>query len=276
MAINFAQKYASTIDERFKLGAVTAPAVNMDYDFTGVKTVKVYSIPTVELSDYQRSGSARYGTPTELQDSVQEMTVSCDRSFTFTIDRGNDNDQMGAKNAGLALQRELDEVVIPEIDIYRLKTMCTGAGKESAVTAITKSNAYDAFLTGTAYLAENKVNASGLVAYISPEYYKCIKQDASFVRNSEMGQEMLVKGQIGYVDGIRLIMVPSSYLPKGISFVLAHPVATCAPVKLSEYKIHDNPPGINGYLVEGRVNYDAFVLNNKKNAIYVHRSAAKE
>lgn len=46
-----------------------------------------------------------------------------------------------------------------------------------------------------------------------------------------------------------------------------------APIKLADYKIHDNPPGINGWLVEGRVIYDAFVLNNKKGAIYVHKTS---
>ena len=49
--------------------------------------------------------------------------------------------------------------------------------------------------------------------------------------------------------------------------------AVTSPVKLSEYKIHDNPPGINGWLVEGRVYYDAFVLSNKEKGVYVHKSA---
>lgn len=35
-----------------------------------------------------------------------------------------------------------------------------------------------------------------------------------------------------------------------------------------KYKTHDNPPGINGALVEGRICYDAFVLENKAKAIY--------
>ena len=51
-------------------------------------------------------------------------------------------------------------------------------------------------------------------------------------------------------------------------FVLAHPSATVAPVKLDEYKIHQDPPGISGSLVEGRICYDAFVLENKKKALY--------
>ena len=41
-------------------------------------------------------------------------------------------------------------------------------------------------------------------------------------------------------------------------------MAMTSPVKLADYKIHENPQGINGWLVEGRIYYDAFVLNNKK------------
>ena len=51
MAINYADKYSAKIDERFKTGALTAPAINNDYDFTGVQTVKVYSIPTAGMND---------------------------------------------------------------------------------------------------------------------------------------------------------------------------------------------------------------------------------
>lgn len=41
-----------------------------------------------------------------------------------------------------------------------------------------------------------------------------------------------------------------------------------------EYKIHIDPPGLSGNLVEGRVCYDAFVLENKKNGIYYQASQA--
>lgn len=105
MAINLAEKYSTKIDEKFKLGAVTTPAVNNDYSFEGVKTVKVYSIPTTALGDYTRSGANRYGTPKELEDSLQELTLTRDRAFTFTIDKGNLTDQLMLKEAGKALAR---------------------------------------------------------------------------------------------------------------------------------------------------------------------------
>ena len=52
MAINYAAKYATKIDERFKLGAFTAGAVNNNYDFIGVKSIKIFSVPTAAMGDY--------------------------------------------------------------------------------------------------------------------------------------------------------------------------------------------------------------------------------
>ena len=50
--------------------------------------------------------------------------------------------------------------------------------------------------------------------------------------------------------------------------MLCHPLACTAPVKLSSAVLHDNPPGVSGWLVEGRYNYGAFVTDNKKKGIY--------
>lgn len=272
MAIDYASKYASQIDERFSREAMSAAAVNNDYDFVGVQTVKVYSVPTSEMHDYNRSGTNRYGTPEELGNSVQEMTMTQDRSFTFSIDRGNFSDTQMANSAGAALQRQLREVVIPEIDTYRFKKICDNAGT-SVTGAISKTNAYDAFLDGTTALVDKKVPLAGAVAYVSSGFYKLIKLDNSFVKQGDLAQKIALKGQVGTIDGIPLIVLPKSYMPTGVEFFITNKIATTAPVKLSEYKIHDNPPGINGWLVEGRVYHDAFVLDNKKNAIYVHKSA---
>ncbi len=46
--------------------------------------------------------------------------------------------------------------------------------------------------------------------------------------------------------------------------MLAHPSATTAPVKLEDFGIHNDTP----LIVTGRICYDAFVLENKKQGIY--------
>lgn len=268
MAINYASKYAQKIDEKFTRESMTSLAVNDDYDFVGVKTVNVYSVPTAAMNDYTATGTSRYGDPEELQNTIQELTMTKDRSFTFTIDRGTyDNTQM-SNAAGAALQRQIREVVIPEIDKYRFQKMYQYAGVVASGT-VTKANSFESFLNGCTYLIENNIPKTDTVAFISPEFYKLIREDSYFIRSSDLTQEMLVKGQVGMVDGIPIIVVPASYLPTKTMFMIVHKAAVTSPIKLAEYKIHDNPPGINGWLVEGRVFYDCFVLNNKKNGIYV-------
>lgn len=270
MAVNLATKYAQLIDERFSSESLTAAAVNQDYDFIGAQSVKVYSMATAPMNDYQNAGNNRYGTPAELQDTTQELTMRKKRSFTFTIDKTNAVDSPeGVRDAAAALSRQLNEVVIPEIDQYRMVQMASGAG-HSGYGELTKANAYEEFLKAAAALAEAKVPLDRRIAFVTPDFYSMIKQDGAFVRYGDLAQDMLVKGQIGMVDGISLVLMPSAYMPAGLSFLITHPSAVTAPQKLSEYVIHENPPGIAGNLVEGLTYYDCFVLNNKKDSIYAH------
>lgn len=102
MAINLASKYSAKVDERFERDALANLVINHDYDFTGVKTVNVYSIEAVDLTDYSRTGANRYGTPNELGNTVQEMTVNQDKAWTFVIDKGNKTQSMMVKHCPLA------------------------------------------------------------------------------------------------------------------------------------------------------------------------------
>lgn len=276
MTINYAAKFDARVDERFTKEALSTGIVNSDYDFTGVDTVKVYSIPITAMNDYALTGNTRYGTAAELENNVQTLTLTKDRSFTFTIDKRSVQDTLGTLEAGKALARQLVEVVIPEVDKYRFAKVVAGADADNGhvkTGAVTKNNAYEAVLDGQVKLTDALVPEEGRKLHVSPEFYKLIKLDTSFVKNSDLGQEVAFKGQVGVIDGLPVILTPTSRLPENVAFIIAHPIATTSPVKLEDYKIHDNPPGINGYLVEGRIRYDAFVLDSKKKAIYVHKTA---
>lgn len=268
--INLASKYAKNVDERFTRESQAAMALNNDYDFTDVDTVKVYSIPIAPMHDYSRTGSSRYGTPDELTRNVQTMTVTKDRSFTFTIDRGNKIQSMMVSDAGKSLSRQLEEVIVPEYDTYVFKTLANAAiaTGQYDTTAATTSNAYELFLKANEVLSENYVPDAGRVAFCSYRFANLLKQDSAFMRYGDASQQMLVKGVIGEVDGTKIVKVPSSRLPAGASMIMTHPIAATGPKQLEDYKIHDNPPGINGWLVEGRMIYDCFVLNNKACGIY--------
>ena len=271
MAVNYATKYSEKVDERFTLGSLTAGIVNNDYDWIGVSTVKVYSIPTVTMNDYNLTGSSRYGTPAELGNEEQEMTIGKDRSFTFTIDRKSYDDTMMTMEAGKALRRQIDEVVIPEVDTYRINKLVTGAEITHVLkdTAVSATNAYERFLAVQELLDDDKVPQGGRICLCTPGYYKFLKLDENFIKKGDMAQQIALSGLVGEVDGVPVVKAPTSYFPENTNFVITNPIVMPGPVKLTEYKIHTDAPGISGWLVEGRIRYDAFVLKQKKNAIGV-------
>ena len=89
MAVNLAGKYAKELAQAFTQKSFVDGIACKDYEFTGVKNLKVYTAISQELNDYKRSGTNRYGEPKEAQDTVQDMIVEKDRSFSITVDKGN-------------------------------------------------------------------------------------------------------------------------------------------------------------------------------------------
>ena len=268
---NLATKYANKADERFSKESQAMLAVNSDFEFTGANTVKVYSIPVVAMSDYQRNGSNRYGTPSDLTRNVQSLTVTKDRAFSFIIDKGDKVQSEMVSDAGKALARQIREVWVPEFDTYVFRVLAdaaTESGNTDATTATT-SNAYSLFLNAMEKLGNQNVPDKGRVCFCSCKFANLLKQDSAFMRYGDAAQQMLIRGVIGEVDGCKIVKVPSGRLPSGCSFILTHPMAATAPRQLEEYKTHDNPPGISGWLVEGRVIYDCFVLGEKRSAILI-------
>lgn len=161
------------------------------------------------------------------------------------------------------------------MDAYRFKTAANRA-KHITVSTTSNSTAYSDFLAINGAISDDEVPAVGRVAYVSNEFLNAVKQCDSYTKASEIAQNMLITGQVGDVDGVKIVSVPKGRMPAGASFIIAYSESVCSPEKLADYKIHDNPPGIAGHLVEGLVYYDAFVTENKKCSVGVHYGAMGE
>lgn len=225
MAVNYAEKYSQIVDERFKIGALTSALVNYAYDWVGVSTVKVFSVPTATMGDYKTEGANRYGTPAELENEVQEMVLSKDRAFTFTIDKKSEDDTMGTMAAAAALRRQIDEVIIPEIDTYRISKLVAGAPVANVVkdVTVTKTNAYEKFLAVQEILDNAKVPTGGRVCIVTPGFYNMLKLDEAFTKKGDMATKLAITGLVGEVDGVLIIKAPASYFPKNTNFVITNP-----------------------------------------------------
>lgn len=269
---NLAVSYAHEIDERFTKGSQVAIAVNNNYKFKGDRTVRVYSYPTAPLNDYSRTGANRYGTPMDVLRNVQTMSVDQDKGFALTLDKGDLVQSEMNNSAARSLQRQIDEVLVPAYDTYVLAKMASSAiaNGSYASSTITKTNAFTAFLDAYQYLGEHNVPDTGRVCFCSYGYLTLIMTDSNFIKASDIAQDQLMKGYVGKIFGVPVVLVDGQRLPAGSAFILVHRSACTAPKQLNEFKVHDNPPGISGYLIEGRFIFDAFVLNEKCDGIYFH------
>lgn len=278
MAIDLVTKFQPYVDEQFATESKKHLITNQDYDWTGAHTIRVYKIKTGEMNDYGRSGAtgdnwSRYGAVKSLDATTEELTLKKDRSFTFAIDK-LDEDETAQQLAGAsALARQQREVVIPEIDAYTYGVMCENAGNKPTAKELTAENLYSEILAGSLALDDAEVPETGRVLVVTPATYVLMKKCKDIVMETNVGNDLRLQGVIGILDGMDVQKIPAHRLPEGFGFMIAHPCATVAPVKLEDYTVHANPPGISGSLVEGRICYDAFVLDNKAKAIYYQAQA---
>lgn len=280
MAIELVTKYLPYVDELFKAESKKSLLTNEDFDWTGAYTIKVYKIGTAPMNDYDREGTksgatgSRYGLVTNLDASTQSMLIAKDRSFTFVIDKLDSDETGKTLEAASALARELREVAVPEVDAYVYDKMCKGAGTKPEAIALTAENIYSEIVKATTVLDDAEVHENGRVLLVTPTVYQLMKQSKEIVLSTNIGEDMRLKGVISNLDGMNVIKVSSARVPKNFGFMVAHPCATVAPTKLADYKTHQDPPGISGTLIEGRIAYDAHVLDNKKKAIYYQEVTA--
>lgn len=280
MSVQLATKYLKKVDELFAYEPKSALVTNEDFDWTGAHTVMVYKISTAPMNDYQRvrvPGSetesekvsiSRYGNIDDLSATTEEMVLKKDRSFIFNIDRLDEDETVTALNGAKCLARQLTEVVLPERDKYIFGVMVQNAGLKGESKTFDTIKLYESIIDATAQMDEANVPDTDRTLIVTPKVYAGLKTELQQVSYNERSEENREKGVIGYLDGMAVVKVPSNLLPKDFGYMIAHKSACVAPVKLEDYNIHTNTPLSSGAIVTGRVCYDAFVLDNKKNGIF--------
>lgn len=281
MAINLVTQFLPYVDELFSIESKKSLLTNQDFSWTGAHTVKVYKIGTGEMNDYKRNPEpeaafSRYGEVKDLEATTEEFTLKKDRSFTFAIDKLDTDETAQQLEAASALARQQRQVVIPEVDKYVYDVMCKNAGSKPSALELDETNIFSEILKASNALDNAEVPETERVLVVSPDTYTIMKRSKDIIMETDIANDMRLKGVIAMIDGAKVVKVPSVRLPENFGFMLAHPCACVAPTKLEDYKIHVDPPGISGSLVEGRICYDAFVLDNKKKAIYYQALQASE
>ena len=279
MAEIFNIEFNRDLREGYISTSLVAPHLTTEYSFTGAKTVKISAPVTVPMNNYVRSGANRYGEPAELKDAVQELTLSQDKSFALTIDKGNSSDKNDAASfAKKMLSLQLAERAIPEFDRYALEKLSHKAGTIAGKSEkLTKSNIVDRITDGTVYLDDAEVAQNNRTLFVNSAAYKMLKLADEFTLVDRIAEKSLTKGVVGMFDNMKVVKVPKGRWPEGVNFIIVQKNAATAPVNIHDAKVHKDPPGISGDLLEGRNYYDCFVIASRANGVYaeVDTSAAE-
>lgn len=172
---------------------------------------------------------------------------------------------------------------IPEQDAYmasKLATFAQGYGTVDS-TALTDDNilaTWDGYL---AYMVNQRINRDRLVAYMTPDTYKLLKEAAGITRFIDAGTGIRnIDRNVGKLDGVLIREVPADIMQtvfdftigweqgagsQTINMLLVDPMAMIAPV-IYETSMMSAPSAQSKgkWLYYERYYYDVFALNNRR------------
>lgn len=269
MAINLHSKYADKLAEAFRRKSYTAGKASEEFKFVGFKTIQIMSMESAPLNGYAHSGANRFGEVTDVEDTVQEMTMNEEIAYTKHIGRGDNSQQQMLKRAGRWLTQQIGERVTPEIDKHNLKKWAQGAGGVFAGAALTKDTIIDRLLDAEVFFEENNVPETDRYVYMPSSTFKLVRLAGEFDGCDDARQKLILKGYKGDLNTLKIVTVPSSYLPANVNFIATYKGSVLAPHTLHTARILEVAQGYDGPVIEGHDIFDAFVIGKKCEGVYI-------
>lgn len=280
MAVYYGKKTLATIDEQYALKSKTKGIINNGFtlDFADNGTVSIQNVETVDEVDYISSGKDRFGSLVELGNGTTDFVLRQDKGWTFSIDRKSGDSTVGALDIKKAVARQVRVVSIPNTDKYILATVQAYAVTNTQTTtnsgtALSTSNAYQYFLELGEYLTDQLVENENIIVFMTRKTLNLLRRDSEFKVASDKAYEDSKAGTVVPIDGMRIVVVPTSYLPANTGFLALADNVVAAPMKTNMTRVLNDVQGIDGSVAEGRRRYDALIAPNRGKAIVVHMNA---
>lgn len=267
MSITLSSANLAVLDENFSLPSKTSELNNSDVkvDFEGRNAVTIRNWNTVTETDYIRNGVNRFGTLNELGGGTQTLTLSQDKGATWSIDTGNLRDTDNTAVASTTIDRQIRNVAVANVDIYNLGIIqaYAVANSQTATSSMSSSDAFSKFLVQTAALTDALVPDDNRCVYMSETQYNLLRLDTAFTKACDDAYANLQTGVRTMVNGVKVYVIPTSYLVANTGYLFTHSLA-CKPVsKIELARVLTEQRGIDGSVCEYRRYHDFFILNKK-------------
>ena len=268
MAIHVAEETLRKIDKIYTHTSYFAGRTAGEIKFVGTGVVNMFSPVTVPMNNYKMTGANRYGDPQDMQNEVQTFVLTQDKSFSLVLDKRNQKQTNGTFGAGARLRQQVDEQAIPMQDKYVAAAWIRDAGHVVGMDKPTKSNILDAFSGAGVAMDNDLVPPENRYIAIGATLYGQLRLADQVIKLEGTGNKALKKGEMGECMGFTIIKVPDRYIPQNAFFLGWHQKSVENPHQIADTKIHQDPPGISGDLLEGRFLYDGFVHGKKCGGVY--------
>lgn len=169
-----------------------------------------------------------------------------------------------------------ESVVIPYEDKYALKKFALNGTIKEQAAALTGDTALQALENVRREFVNKRVPTENRVIWASPEFVGLIAQSKQFTEIEKLTVDAVRKGELGQCKTFRIIEVPEDIMPANCHFIAAHKSALVQADKLNELKIHTNPQGYSGPLIEARNLFDAFVIGSLAKGVYALVDSGKK
>lgn len=275
MTVNLHEKYSKQVADKFYKESIILGKTSNEWKPDGVKSIILTTITTYASNAYSRSGSNRYGTPKDVEDTQQTLSMTQDRGVSLIIDKGDYKQSNYLKKVGHVIKLEMREQLIPESDKYALNAWAFADGVGTGTNAsITESNILKEITKARSALVNAKCFRDGDVyMYIGTTLYSTLLGIPEYTTLEKLGTKAVEDGVVGKVRGIKVVEVPDEYMPSGnnsnkVQFLVTNKRSVLFPIQIKDMIVHDNPPGINGSQIDFRYLYDAWVVDARKGGVY--------
>lgn len=210
--IALAKKYVPILDEVYKMAAKTsvldAPA-EIVREGALANQILIPSVALDGLGDYNRSSGYVAG---DVDFTWEAHTFTQDRGRSFQVDAQDDMETINMA-FGATTGQFVRTKVAPEVDAYRFATMAAKAiaAGNNAAADLTNATALQAIDTAKETLANNEVDESSMVLFISPAVRTYLKQSSLITRQYvvNVGQAVINR-EIEVLDNVPVIVVPQT------------------------------------------------------------------
>ena len=290
MSINYVTKREKQFDQKLMQGALTSILETPKVNWLGAKS---FEIPTVSVSGYKAHTRSKGYNAGTVSNDKKVYTLNFDRDIEFFVDSADVDETNEELSAANVTGTFITEHATPELDAYRFSKLATTAitaNKFKSEDDYSETNVYSRLKS--AILPIRKYGAANIVIYVSSEIMDFLERSKDFTRSISTTSPQGIDTRVTSLDGVQIIEVwddarfktqfefTDGFVKasggKDINFLIIAKPAVIAKAKFNS--IYLFAPGQHtegdGYLYQNRMYHDLFVLENKKDGVYVsHKSA---